>query len=601
MTMAGLRSAADASRTTEAAAPTERKTRWLPALLVAAMVLAPYPAVAIPFQKGLLVQLSILVACVALAAWRSGRRLFLAPRMAPPAVRMGLALYASGALWGAGVGILSGNPARYIASQTVAFILLPLSAWAFLESPGHGAEASGRGLAAGALLMAGLHLGVVAVPSLRTTLAGGHLRFFLRNDAHAMGAVVLLLALLAARWAAQRTAGRGLALAAALVLVVGSQTRGAWISGTVAVAIVISLSSRRPWRRLLVTGLSVVLATLTLLGLAYWSKANAAVVYDLDAATPGRPAELPLAVPSRLGQGAFQLAGKPTRWQGLTLGRGLFIRGAAIELTVTATVPPGRRAYAWLKVLDANGAKLFRAVLPLGSKRKWTRYSRFVPLPAQAAKGELGLSLAPGQGELLVRRVNLNSYSSPWAAWLRQAGGRLLRPLQALARGSKVPDLSYRARELRAVWGEWNRGPLGRLLVGHGLGATFPFVNAGWDDHGHRIRLERASYIHNYYVMLAFKLGLGGVAALVGLLMVVVWTYRRARKYKGSEGWFLTGMAAAWGAYLVWSMTSPEIYDFRMAPLWGALVAACLRASGEASQSGSLPVRNSSGRGTSHS
>lgn len=144
--------------------------------------------------------------------------------------------------------------------------------------------------------------------------------------------------------------------------------------------------------------------------------------------------------------------------------------------------------------------------------------------------------------------------------------------------GSPAIDggVSYRVLELRAILSEWRRASLGRLLVGQGLGATFAFDNLTWTPDGRQVRVPEASYIHNFYLFLAFKLGLAGVAALTGLLSIAWWVIGAVHRGggRGSSVWIAAGAGAAWLAYLAWSVTSPEIYNFRVAPLWGAVLAA---------------------------
>jgi O-antigen ligase len=83
--------------------------------------------------------------------------------------------------------------------------------------------------------------------------------------------------------------------------------------------------------------------------------------------------------------------------------------------------------------------------------------------------------------------------------------------------------------------------------------------------------------MHNFYLFLGVKLGVFGLIALIGILVIVAATTSRAvRAHRLSSGdnWILIAAAVSWCCYLMWSWTSPEIYDFRIAPIWGALIAA---------------------------
>jgi peptidoglycan biosynthesis protein MviN/MurJ (putative lipid II flippase) len=89
--------------------------------------------------------------------------------------------------------------------------------------------------------------------------------------------------------------------------------------------------------------------------------------------------------------------------------------------------------------------------------------------------------------------------------------------------------------------------------------------------------VEHPNYIHNFYVFLLFKLGLVGMAAVVSA--IVLWiqsplSHLRTLPPGSPDRVFLAAVVAAWVSYAIWSLASPEILDFRMAPLWGFLVGA---------------------------
>ncbi|NOZ79074.1 MAG: hypothetical protein GXP48_07845 [Acidobacteria bacterium] len=556
--------------------------RLLPAILVAAMVLTPYAAAFIPFQRGLVAQLAVLLMLMAIAAWDGSKQPAPLLSNVPMPVVIGLGLYAAAALWGAGIGFLSENPARFVASQTIALLLLPAGAWAFLRTRGHGAESIGNGLAMAALIACLIHVSVIATPVLRQVLMREGLRFVFRNDADAMGAVVLLLVILAARWAHRKTLGNGLAAGAAALLLVGSQTRGAWITATVGLGVVTALFARSFKR--LVTGLVIVgLCGALLVGLAGWAimrgpASKATLVYSFDPALQGGRGNFPRPDQARIRDGSPVFVPSPRKGADLVLVRNLPVAAPVLKLDVKARVPRGQVAVAWLEVVDKSGQKLHTQYVSLNGTGRDTSYSRIFVIPAHAKSIALGVEAGRGIHATAVSSVRLEVYSSLATAWLHQVTDRAFRPLRSLTGGPEDPNLAYRGRELEAIWTQWRRTSAVRLVTGQGLGATFPFVNSGWDSHGRRTQLKRASYIHNYYVMLAFKLGLAGIVALAGLLAVVVWTFRRAIRCRTANRWLLVGATAAWTAYLLWSVTSPEIYDFRMAPIWGALVAACVRA-----------------------
>ena len=114
-------------------------------------------------------------------------------------------------------------------------------------------------------------------------------------------------------------------------------------------------------------------------------------------------------------------------------------------------------------------------------------------------------------------------------------------------------------------------------LFGHGLGATILLDVDGFDNRGHWVHYDDVNYIHNWYLFLLFKLGILGSILVVGSLVGwIVWTVGGVlRADNPGMRAFPAASAAAWIVYAVWSLTSPEILDFRMAPLWGWLLVVC--------------------------
>jgi hypothetical protein len=140
---------------------------------------------------------------------------------------------------------------------------------------------------------------------------------------------------------------------------------------------------------------------------------------------------------------------------------------------------------------------------------------------------------------------------------------------------SRDPSIAYRINEMAAIVNAIRTRSWSSFIVGQGLGATFLFNGLGYDDHGNLVPLDRMNYIHNFYLFLLFKLGtLGTVEVLSALTLFLLTAVRAARdpSCSGADLRFLAAAAAAWITYLLWSVASPEILDFRFAPFWGALV-----------------------------
>jgi hypothetical protein len=128
--------------------------------------------------------------------------------------------------------------------------------------------------------------------------------------------------------------------------------------------------------------------------------------------------------------------------------------------------------------------------------------------------------------------------------------------------------VASRLAETRAVAAAIRRAPWTRRLLGHGLGATFEAAVPGSGG--------RQNYLHNFYVFLAFKLGIVGGALVAGALALwmgslVAWS-RRAPA--GAARRFLAASTGAWAGLLVLAVSSPEILNFRVAPVLGWLLAA---------------------------
>ena len=137
------------------------------------------------------------------------------------------------------------------------------------------------------------------------------------------------------------------------------------------------------------------------------------------------------------------------------------------------------------------------------------------------------------------------------------------------------PSVAFRLRESARLV-ELLADSTGReLLLGRGLGATYPLHAYGYDAFGNQVFYERPSYIHNYYLFLLFKLGLvGTLMVLAALFAWWLWSFRAAvgRSPVGDRS-LCAALSAAVLAYAVWCGVAPECVDFRVAPIWGLILA----------------------------
>ncbi len=538
-----------------------RSSPGLAGAAVGGVVLAPFLALAVPFQVGLVLQFAVIVAILAgvwlafpgqswVAYW-------------PPLVRWGLLLYAGAALYGLAVGLLAANSLRHVLSQTAALLLLPAGAVAFAGGGRAHPQAVAWGCAAAVPLGLGVHLVAVAFPGLGWGDPIERFRFLLKNDAGIAGAAPLVAMTLLACWLATRRRWALAAWLGAMLLVAGIMSRGGWLTTAVGMVGVSLLLARRP---ALVLG-GVAAAGVSLV--AGWSVAShvlgqrqRVVLREGTLAAARADAEPRYRAVAPAGESAW-----------LPLAQHVPVRGAGLEIAVAYAGPAGAEAQVVLEP-DASPVPAERALLTLAGAGKWRIASRLLPAPAPGTR--LNFSLHVPSGGLGWAVYGLEVRELPTAADLywRQLQRRAGELVVGLTAPRSDRNLDYRARELEAVLAQWRAAPLARRLVGHGLGATFPFPNSSWDDQGRRIAVGEASYIHNFYVFLGFKLGIVGGAALVGLVAVLTWAWREAlrRHQPAPDRAAAVTLAVGLASYLLWSVTSPEIYDFRVAPLWGILV-----------------------------
>lgn len=560
---------------------------------VAGMALAPYLAFPFSHQVGLRIQagaLALLLLSVAILAPRGLRW----PSEAPRPVLAGLGLWGVAAAWGLGFGLFYGNPPRYVASQTVAMAMLVVGGLSFLMDEGLRPRHLRRGLviaAVGALILQmTLALGWTGFLA-----AGSGFRLKLFNDVGIGALAPLVLLVLAASWLEHRDLGSLAGASAALLLVVAEMSRGAWLA-CLAGGVLLALAMRS-WNKLRVARLVLVIVLLAggAVVLSTWSEARTETVVHLDWE---RPEESRMETDSLGGvpdptMGSPVIHATQTSGDWRTLTPGLGVVGHGVEVLVTTLGPPGRHLTLRMEFFDAEGRRIGRSHGSVGGSGEWRNVGLVRALPPSKSYVRVSVWAAVGQGEWTISRLSLRSVPDPLTAWLRALEGRVSELAASLIRPAGDRTLSYRLEESRAVLAAWKESPMFHRITGQGLGALFPFENMAWGKEGRRIVRSEASYIHNLFLFLAFKLGVAGLVALAGLLLLAGWTglpiYRGKRR--GMHGyWIFAAAFSVWVAYLFWGVTSPQIYDFRVAPFFGLLVAVCVRAKNTRSTpTGDLP------------
>lgn len=571
-----------------------RPDPWGPSVsaVVLAIVLIPYGALALPFDTSLYVQAGgILLGVAGLLAvsWRGSVGSGIADRASEPLI-LGLVLFIGATLLGTGIGLWRGSALRDLAGQALSMGLLPLAVLAGAAAGVHGKRRRlAWALVAATAGVCWIHLGNGLLQIVRGESAGS---MILANGVTAAGPALIALPLALAL--AFREPGRvartaaWLAVGTIMSYAIGSGIRSLWVALVVAVPLFVVFSGE--WRRLLDPRL--VGATLALMigvgtGLVVaqrWieSGGEVAIAFPspspaLDAATD-RPFETTL-----------------RRWEApkaVPLTASVELPSAGwyrLEACLSEASRGTARARAlWL---DRKGRRLgiLRGKLTPEAGDSPTCVTRFGKAPVGTTGARLQILPISDRGEWHIQSVTLTHLGSgPWVSLARQMQflSDRLSSLVAILRMDTVlrSDAAPKAKTetIRFRWVETSRllalfrdGTLTEKLFGHGLGARYRLDSPGWDNRGHWVYYEDVNYIHNFFAFLLYKLGLlGGGLVLAALALWLVWGAKRARRAERSlERACVAAGAAALIAATVWSLSSPVFLNFRLAPLWGFLLA----------------------------
>lgn len=554
------------------------------AALVGVLVLVPYLTTTFAFRRALHVQAAVILALVLSIGWLSLRSPGSLRRLAsaPPLSMLCAVAYATACLAGAIVGLLRGNDAGYLLGQVVSLGLLPLGWLAAAPSASQGwlrAIAAGT---AGAVASASLiHLGVWVKAAAAGEWSG---RFFLGNGISASGAAVLAALLVLPLRKPGKFRERALAVVVlwlAVLLILGSGVRGLWVA--FAFGCLIALLIDRQLRRSIFVRLVVPGLTLLAVG---WVGAEL-----LQRAAESRGEKV--ISEARLAESLVSW-GNSLELHGPVEGGGLLFRFVRVRerriwpLTNTLPIEPHHTlrleasilgegtgdAAVGIQWIDGHGEILATSWSPFvaaGSRER--RSLRIVP-PSNSEKLRFAvLFSADADGVWEVRDIGLDLLGPRWIdPALRQIDYLQQRFASFSAPGSPVDaSLAFRVEESRSLLRSYATGTLAEKLLGRGLGSTFivePPVGQATEGRG------RLNYIHNFYVFLLYKLGLVGTSLV--LFSLIGWTYHLVRAGgrfpPGTQRELTLALAAAWIAYCAWSVSSPAILDFRLAPLWGLLL-----------------------------
>lgn len=567
--------------------PDPRAQGWALAAAVGVIVLVPYATLPLAFRQGLYVQaVVILLAVIALGVWAWAHMGLGGLRDLPRPMLWGLGLYGGAALYGTLVGVFRGNPLEQVAGQWLSMALLPLAALVSLLLP---RRISWRGLlhalpaaAAAACLVHLVRWGWAAIEHRPMS------RFFLDNnismDGPALLALLLAVALCGLR---KRRLWTVVTLALLVVYLVGSGTRGLWLTSLPATAILfLAARERGPlWKSRLVLSLAgaAVLLVALIAGLLAWSAAERPNLLNQAPRLEARPKPgMPRVVVQP--DGGFVIRWQPTPGFHPVLGPIALTEPGAYRLSAEIRGSGPERGGLVIQGFDAAGTEIAVGSISVPSPSQWHRRAAVVALPATVTTVQIVVNGSRSQyNRWAAREVRLERLGPAAAATALAQLSYLdwrLRTLASLgdleAAAQRDTSLQLRVRESKTLFELVERAPLARKLLGHGLGATYVMSKPAAGEQG----LKTVNYIHNFYAFLLFKLGVvGGLGVLAALGIFGVQAWRKARRADGEERWLLAAAAGTWPAYVVLAISSPEILNFRAAPLLGFLVAAMVAAS----------------------
>ncbi|MCH9646981.1 MAG: hypothetical protein K0U98_02015 [Deltaproteobacteria bacterium] len=560
------------------------------AVTAAAIVLVPYATVAMQYRRALETQAVAILGLVLLLAASGCRKGRLRQRLQEgPSLGLGILFWALAAGLGGLVGLLAGNGTSQVLGQVLSITLLPLGflAGRWSRRDGRSREAFQKALITAVSVASMVHL----IHWLLATISGpAPQRLFFANGVSVAGAAPLALLLLIGSgeqvfrspWLR-----RGVLILLTAYLL-GSSVRGAWLAvafGLFSLAVLRWRYRPSAVRRWLVVAMLLAAMLAGFLRLTQW----------LDEPRPSilpesNPVALNLLQSSGIGFKVLpeDLAEPILAWNH-DLNRKSWIL-SPFQLPTDRTyrlrgwIRGGSSGQGFLELVWLNqaGIKVGAMTAAAWPSEDWLAAETIGRAPAGATRGELIVTgIAATKGTWSLRKVELEdlgpAYLSPWlrqGTYLASRLGSLTQPLSGRPSDQHQNSVHFRIAESRRLISTLRSSSFGQLLLGHGLGATF------------QVEDEEMNYIHNFYLFLLFKLGWVGTLLVAASLFLWLGALFRGiadpraddiqatgQRKTFPERRFCAAALAAWLAYLLWSFSSPEILDFRLAPLWGLLLA----------------------------
>ncbi|MCD4750252.1 MAG: hypothetical protein K8R59_12850 [Thermoanaerobaculales bacterium] len=551
---------------------------------VAFTVLIPFCTVGLEFRHSLVAQAigisSVILAMAPSALTSAG--LLERVRQIPSRLAIGLVLYSSATALGVLIGLVNGHDLYRVAAQALSMGLLPLAALIALIDPEEPILHRFRvGLFAGIIIGCLIQLGWELLLSLADKPPS---RLFLPNSVSVVGASLLTLAVALTSVYHRHDLTRRLARLSVVLLVIvitGSGLRSLWLLAPLTVIGSVFLWRGRDKRTLLVVFGSILLfagiAVSSVIGFTVWVRHQHQDTLNLS------PSEL-FSNAGEFRKGVLELE--------LPAGQDLELTSSELNLSnqvpgwilrIRGRTQNQRSVVVNLCFLDRSGKELGRIAARVRAvqTKSVTNAQGATPEGTSAIKLVV-VSEGDVQGRLFLGRIKCIPVHSALATRLAQYAvgtfDRVASLLGTLRTGDVQQDATLAFRWLEAgriIESISDSGWIERLF-GHGLGATVHLDVFGYDNRGNWVYFGDENYLHNWYLFLVFKLGILGAFLVLGA--VASWLTFTIGKLRSahlmSDRAFPAAATAAWVAYLIWSMTSPEILDFRVAPLWGWLLAA---------------------------
>jgi len=546
----------------------------------AAIVAIPFATITLPPRSALITQ-AILILAVTLLLFASALRrgdLCSSVRGVPLTLKIATILWALATVIAGVVGLLLRNDSQALAGQALSMGLLPLGALAMTSMRVRdGAHAFATGIVGIGLVASLAHFGHWSWAFFQGQVL---YRFYFHNNI-SLAAPSLLALLAALAMTSHGRASRRLGTSTAVILlgfIAGSGTRSLW-AVTIPTLFLFVVSWRpRHWIRnrkgLQLAGGCVAAMALVAGGIGVFLGA------ERENVVPAREPVPPFWRASR----GVEFLPEPDAAGGRIL---VWSPQDDFPIVVTDSFPVrGSQAYllkAWLRSPSRGEARIFvnwetskgvsdSLILRVGPSSEWIVAEQAGVSPPGSLRARIAVSLKHGKtGPWQLRSISLERLGLPiaatvhhqWSYWKSR-----LFSLERLDPRTWAKERSFRERsgETMFLIRAFAQAPLLEMTFGHGLGARFAYKTR-WDSN--------PNYIHNFYAFLLYKTGIvGTVLVLAAMSLWIGFTFFAARRARGP--WrraFLWAVFSAWIGYAVWSLACPEILDFRMAPLWGFVIA----------------------------